>query len=58
VSLQPCMHVGLCVRVFMFMSCACRYYIDLLFLCLKEEKSYDRVPNFTVRSRAGVASRC
>jgi hypothetical protein len=25
-----------------------RYYIDLLFLCLKEERSYDRVPNFTV----------
>lgn len=26
----------------------CRYYIDLLFLCLKEERSYDRIPNFTV----------
>lgn len=25
-----------------------RYYSEVLFLTLKEEKSYDRIPNFTV----------
>ena len=25
-----------------------RYYIDLLFLVMREEKSYDQIPNFTV----------
>lgn len=25
-----------------------KYYIDVLFLTLKDEKSYDRIPNFTV----------
>lgn len=33
-----------------------RYYSDLLFLCLKEERSYDRVPNFTVSSPRLLAS--
>lgn len=26
-----------------------RYYIDLLFLVMRDEKSYDQIPNFTVR---------
>lgn len=26
-----------------------KYYNEVLFLTLKEEKSYDRIPNFTVR---------
>ena len=26
-----------------------RYYIDLLFTVMREEKSYDQIPNFTVR---------
>ena len=25
-----------------------RYYIDLLFLVMREEKSYDQIPNYTV----------
>lgn len=25
-----------------------KYYCDVLFMTLKEEKSYDRIPNFTV----------
>jgi hypothetical protein len=28
-----------------------RYYSEVLFLTLKEEKSYDRIPNFTVSLR-------
>jgi hypothetical protein len=28
-----------------------RYYSEVLFLTLKEEKSYDRIPNFTVSFR-------
>lgn len=26
-----------------------KYYCDVLFMMLKDEKSYDRIPNFTVR---------
>jgi len=33
-----------------------RFYIDLLFLCLKEERSYDRIPNFTVRVGGGMTA--
>ena len=29
-----------------------RYYIDLLFTVMREEKSYDQIPNFTVRPPA------
>ena len=25
-----------------------RYYVDLLFTVMREEKSYDQIPNFTV----------
>jgi hypothetical protein len=30
-----------------------RYYNEVLLAMLKDEKSYDRIPNFTVRSAAG-----
>ena len=29
-----------------------RYYIDLLFTVMREEKSYDQIPNFTVSALA------
>ena len=36
-----------------------RYYIDLLFLVMREEKSYDQIPNFTVgRSLFVTRIRC
>lgn len=30
-----------------------RYYSDVLFLALRDERSYDTIPNFTVRSSGG-----
>ena len=32
-----------------------RYYIDLLFTVMREEKSYDQIPNFTVRPASYIA---
>lgn len=32
-----------------------RYYCDLLFTVMREEKSYDQIPNFTVRGAAFFA---
>ena len=32
-----------------------RYYVDLLFTVMREEKSYDQIPNFTVRMPACYA---
>lgn len=31
-----------------------RYYCDLLFTVMREEKSYDQIPNFTVRHVTGM----
>ncbi len=33
-----------------------RYYCDLLFAVMRDEQSYDRIPNFTVR--APLAAGC
>ncbi len=30
-----------------------KYYSDIMLSVLKEEKSYDRIPNFTVSSKKG-----
>ena len=35
-----------------------RYYIDLLFTVMREEKSYDQIPNFTVRPASYTAPAC
>jgi hypothetical protein len=35
-----------------------RYYCDLLFTVMREEKSYDQIPNFTVRASRSEERAC
>jgi FAM91 N-terminus len=63
-SVSMCPHLLLCAQLFPYhlASYVCqvlrttpfKYYCDLLFSVMREERSYDFIPNFTVGGCAGL----